>query len=301
MHSDQPGPITDNLWCLGRKESNVYLLQGTRDQILISGGTSYILPEVLDQLAFFGLDPAQINKSLILHSHFDHVGIIPYFKRINPDLTIFASTRGWSILQKQKAVATINEFSRLTAERMGLKDKLQGYDWEFDTSLSGQTVSEGDRLDLGGLTLKILETPGHSSCSVSAYVPEIKALFPSDCGGIPYQEEIIPSGNSNFTLYQQSLQKLAGLEVEIFCADHYGHLTGPEAKGFLDRSIQAAASYRRLVERVFAREQDVARTVEHLVLGTLRSRPDYFLPRDILTGVTRQMVKHIAGTDKTPR
>ena len=295
MKMDQPGLIRPGLWSLGRRESNVYLLQGSRESILISGGNSYILPDVLKQLNSFGLDPGQIRKCLILHAHFDHIGIVPYFKRQNPDLTIYASQRAWEILKKDKAIDTINDFSRLTAARMNMEDRLQGYDWELRDDLSGFTVGEGDRIDLGGLQLNILETPGHSSCSVSAYAPEIKALFPSDAGGIPFQDEVIPSGNSNFSLYQQSLEKLAGLDVDIYCADHYGYITGQEAADFMDRSIKAAADYRHLVEKVYAREQDLEKSVEHLVQVTMDTRPDYFLPRDILTGVTRQMVRHIAG------
>ncbi|MCF8106338.1 MAG: MBL fold metallo-hydrolase [Desulfohalobiaceae bacterium] len=301
MKKDQPGLIIPDLWCLGRRESNVYLLRGSRESILISGGNSYILPDVLKQLESFGQTPERIDKCLILHAHFDHIGIIPYFKRTNPDLQVYASKRGWDILQKDKAIATINEFSLMTARRMRLEDSLQGYDWQLRDDLSGQTVSQGDSIDLGGLRLEILETPGHSSCSISAYAPEIKALFPSDAGGIPFQDEIIPSGNSNFSLYQQNLEKLAALDVEIYCADHYGYLTGQEASQFTKRSLEAAAKYRRLVEKVYEREQDMEKTVEHLVQMTLDTRPDYFLPRDILSGVSRQIVKHIAANSNLQR
>jgi glyoxylase-like metal-dependent hydrolase (beta-lactamase superfamily II) len=209
MKSEQPGLIQSGLWCLGRRESNVYILKGDRDTMLISGGMSYILPNVLRQMASFGFDMDQINKILILHAHFDHIGVIPYFKRKNPSIDVYASLRGWEILKKERAVATINEFSKLTAERMGLAKVLKEYDCEWRHDVSGETVSDGDAIDLGGRTIRILETPGHSSCSLTAYVPEIKALFPSDGGGIPFGNRINPAGNSNFTLYQQSLQKPA--------------------------------------------------------------------------------------------
>ena len=294
MRNDQPGPAAPGLWCLGRRESNVYLLQGDRESMLISGGTSYILPDVLHQIRAFGLDPSAIRKCLVLHAHFDHVGIIPYFKRHHPGLEIFALPRGWDILGMDKAIATINEFSRLTAERMGLESRLEDHDLDWGPDITGTPVRERASLDLGGRTVRIIETPGHSSCSLTAYVPEIKALFPSDGGGIPFGGEIIPSGNSNFTRYQQSLHKLVDLEVELVCADHYGVVSGEEAPGYIRESIRAAATYRRLVEKVFLREQDQEKTVTHLVKMTLDARPDYFLPEAILSGVTRQMVKHIA-------
>jgi len=295
MRSEQPGPIEPGLWCLGRRESNVYLLEGDRDTILISGGMSYILPDVLEQMASFGVNTAQITKILILHAHFDHIGIIPYFKRKNPSIEVYASVRGWEILKKEKAITTINEFSRLTAERMGFEKQLKAYDCEWRHDVSGEAVKEGDTIDLGGRTVRILETPGHSSCSLTAYVPEIKALFPSDGGGIPFGSEISPAGNSNYTLYQQSLHKLADLEVQVLCADHYGYVTGDEAANYILRSIQSAADYRRLVEKIYRQERDPEKTVDRLVQMTLSEQSDNFLPKEIITGVTGQLVRHIAS------
>ena len=295
MTNQNPGLIEPGLWCLGRRESTVYLLEGSHDVMLISGGTSFILPDVLEQLASFGLDISQITKSLILHAHFDHIGIIPYFKRKNPDITVYALERGWEILKMGKAISTINNFSRMTAEHMGLAQRLRDYDCEWRHDVQGEIVKEGDKIDLGGRTIEIYETPGHSSCSLSAYVPEIKALFPSDGGGIPFGHEISPAGSSNFTAYQQSLNKLADLEVRILGADHFGYITGDEAATYIRRSIRSAADYRRLVEKIHHEERDQEKTVDRLMQMIIKKDPDQFLPREIMAGVTRQVVKHIAA------
>ncbi len=295
MKTEQPDLIVPGLWRLGRKESSVYLLQGSHDTILISGGNSYILPDVLAQIDSLGFDIAQIHKFLILHAHFDHVGILPYFKRKNPKMTVYGSKRAWEILKMDKAVATMNEYSWLTTQRMGLEKRLEDYDWKWRHDVQGETVKDGDAIDLGGRTVKILETPGHSSCSVAAYVPEIKGLFPSDGGGIPNGDKIAPAGNSNFTLYQQSLKKLVDLEVEILCADHYGYFTGEKAADYIHRSIQAADKYRHVVEEICRQEGNQEDAVRRLVQISLKERPDNFLPEEIMTGVTRQVVKHIAG------
>jgi glyoxylase-like metal-dependent hydrolase (beta-lactamase superfamily II) len=156
-------------------------------------------------------------------------------------------------------------------------------------------VSEGTTIDLGGLTVKILETPGHSSCSVSAYVPELKALFPSDGGGIPYGEMILPAGNSNFTQYQRSLEKLSALRVEILCADHYGYVTGREAEGYIGCSIDAAREKRAAIEALLRRTGSIEETVRDLVDDIYTRQPGYFLSPEIYAGVYRQTVRHIAG------
>ena len=126
MRSCSAGRIGDRLWYLGRKESGVYLLEGDACSLIVSGGMSYLAPVVLDQLDAFGIDEKRIQKLLILHSHFDHVGLVPFFQRRYPDLQVYASARAWQILQMPKGIETINASGRLVAERMGVTGWLEG-------------------------------------------------------------------------------------------------------------------------------------------------------------------------------
>jgi glyoxylase-like metal-dependent hydrolase (beta-lactamase superfamily II) len=290
------GKVRDNLWHLGREESGIYVLQGLEHSMIINGGMSCIVPDILRQMKVFNIDERRIDKLLILHAHFDHVGIVPFLKRRHPEMEIYASARAWEILTTPKAISTINLFSTLTNEKMGINDKLSSYDLDWRDDVSGITVTEGDCIDLGGFTISIMKTPGHSSCSISAYVPEIKVLFPSDAGGIPYRDENIPAGNSNYTLYQQNLEKLKGLDADYICADHFGYVTGEETRSFVSKTSDVAKQFRELMESAYRRTRNVDEAVQHLIDIRYKERPDYFMSREILTGVYRQMVKHIAAT-----
>lgn len=300
MRNREAGQIRERLWYLGQEESGIYLLEGDRVSLFISGGMGYLAPVVLEQIRDFGIDEEKIRKLLILHAHFDHAGLVPFFRRRYPALEIFASARAWEILQMPKAIETMNAFSRLVADRMGLTHRLAEHDLDWRDDVTGVAVSEGSEIDLGGLTVRIIETPGHSSCSVSAYCPEIRALFPSDGGGIPYADLILPAGNSNYTLYQQSLEKMMPLAVDILGADHYGYVTGPEAGSYLARSIEAAREYRAAIESIYRRTGSVEETVKQLVDDIFTRRPGYFLSPEIYAGVCRQTVRHIAGVLENP-
>jgi len=294
MKSHSAGRIVERLWYLGTEEAGIYLLEGDASSMIINGGMSYLAPVVHDQLRAFGIDERKLKKLLILHSHFDHVGLVPFFRRRHPDLEVYASGRAWQILQSPKGIETINASSRLVAERKGLSGGMEGFDLEWHSDGEGTVVSEGV-IDLGGLTVQILETPGHSSCSISAYVPEMKVLFPSDGGGIPYKAMMLPSGNSNFTQYQQSLEKLKSLRVDMFCADHYGYVTGPDADGIIVRSIDSAKRYRSMVEAIYRRTASIDATARELVEERYAQVPDFVITPEIYTGVCRQIARHIAG------
>ena len=299
MRIREPGTIRDNLWYLGSEESAVYLLEGRDESILISGGMNYLVPVLLRQFSDFAIDQERITKILILHAHFDHVGIIPYFKRSRPDIKVYASARAWERLGMPEAIETINAFSNNALERMGMVEACSAYDLTWRDDISGVTVSEGECIELGGIAVQIFETPGHSSCSISAYVPKLKALFPSDGGGVPYKQTIITSGNSDYTQFQQSLEKLKDLEVDYLCADHYGYVTGDEARNFIAQAIELAHGHRKKMEHLYRRTKDVDVAAKKMVNSIYAAHPDYFLSPDVLEGVYRQMVRHIARCMET--
>lgn len=293
MRHRTAGKITDHLWYLGREEAGVYLLEGKDGAIMINGGLAHILPDVLKQMKEFGIDPAKITKILILHSHFDHIGIIPWFKRHWPAIEVCGSEGSWKILQMPKAIDIANHFSKLVADQMGLGAALKDVDFAWRDDISGKTVIDGDRIDLGGPTLNILYTPGHTNCSITAYEPNLKALFPSDGGGIPYRNTSFPSANTNFTQYLESLERMKPLPVDYLCADHYGYITGEDARGFIDLTIREGRKLRAYMEGTLREKGNVDDAAKAMTVYFYREFPDYFVSADILAGVFRQMMKFL--------
>jgi glyoxylase-like metal-dependent hydrolase (beta-lactamase superfamily II) len=295
MRSRKPGIVTDRLWYLGLEESGVYFLRGDRGSALINGGMSYILPSVLDQMRDFGIGPEEITNLVILHSHFDHVGIAPYFKRKYPRIELTASHKAVEIFQNPKAVEFINSYNRLSAGTRS--DKLAEFDLEWRGDLEVRGVGEGDIMDLGGIGLTFYETPGHSNCSIAAYEPATGALFASDAVGIPFAERLFPSMNTNIDEFLQSLRKLKSLEVSIVCADHYGYITGDEARTILTETIDEGLKWRnRLKDCLLKNQGDLDAAAREITASLYEEMPDYFISAEILQGVFRQTLKYIAKT-----
>jgi glyoxylase-like metal-dependent hydrolase (beta-lactamase superfamily II) len=292
MRFRKAGKVADHLWYLGREESGAYYLEGRNGAIMINGAMSYILPDVLAQMNTFGLDPGKITKFLILHSHFDHVGIVPYFKRTYPAIEVIASAPAWKIFAMPKAIEIMNSFSRMSAKQVGVEEVLKAYDLEWRDDMTGVPVGEGGRIDLGGVTLTLMDTPGHSNCSITAYEPNIKAMFASDAAGIPYKETIFPSMNTNVMQYLESLEKLKPLAVSYLCADHYGYITGEEAGKFIDLSLEAGRKWKADLENYYQKYQgDIDAAGKAITEFFYREMPNYFIAPDILEGVFKQMLK----------
>jgi len=292
MRCQTPGKVCEGLWYLGHPESGVYLLEGSNESIIISGGTSYIAPALIRQLEEFAISEDRISGILILHAHFDHIGIVPIFRQRHPGIRVYASDRAWQILGEPRNIATVNEFSHRIAKRMGMADSALGLDWP--DGLRGETVYEGTAIALGNIDVLVMETPGHSSCSVSAYVPQLKALFPSDGGGIPYRGRIFAAPNSNFVQYRASLLRMEQLDIEYICADHFGYVYGNEARSYLARSIQSVDEEFERLSNIYERFRDVEVAAQEAASSFLKEHPDYFLTPDIYEGICRQMIKQIA-------
>jgi glyoxylase-like metal-dependent hydrolase (beta-lactamase superfamily II) len=154
-------------------------------------------------------------------------------------------------------------------------------------------LKEGDQVACGDVTLRILEVPGHSSCSIAAYVPEEKALFASDALGVHYPGFIFAAGNSNFDLYEENLHRMAGYDVEAVLLEHYGAALGDEARSLLPKAIEAAEDARAAMEEAYRRTGDVNKAAEEMTRSIFERSPDNFLVKDVLFVVMRRMVKFV--------
>lgn len=295
MRIRKPGKIADKLWFLGQEDCCAYLLEGENGSILINGGVSCIVPDMLEQFRTFRIDESKINKFLILHSHFDHVGILPFFKRRYPGMVVYGSSRSLDILQKPKVIEAINVSSHYVMEKNGYLDVCSKYDLDWRGAIPGEAVADGDRIELGDFDVCIIETPGHSPCSVSAYIPQLKALFPSDAGGIPNGDKIVTYGTSSFSKFEESLKKLRTLDVAYLCSDHCGYVTGDEAAGYIHDAINAAEARRLLMLDMYRRTGDVDETARELALRFRDENIMNMVPYETFVEAQRQMVMYLAG------
>jgi glyoxylase-like metal-dependent hydrolase (beta-lactamase superfamily II) len=295
MRISKAGWITDRILLLGREESNVYLLKG-EEHTMVGGGMITIVPDILEQLIRFGIEESRISRLLILHTHFDHCGTAPFFAKRWPQLTVVASKRGKEMLANPKVVESISFLSKTAVAQAGMEEKARELNLVFEGLEVKEIVDGGDRVNWGGVELEIVDAQGHSSDSIAAYMPSEKALFASDAGGIPFGDDVFAAGNSNFTKFQQTLERFRQYDVDIHLAEHYGAFTGEDAKRFMPRSIEAARETRRLMEESYARTGDAEKSTAELTDLIMKRAPEYFLPREVMSMVIGQMMRYIAKT-----
>ncbi|MHB1418390.1 MAG: MBL fold metallo-hydrolase [Bacillota bacterium] len=218
-----PYQLTDNLFVLGHNLFLTCLVKGD-PCTLIDLGVSGTAPLIDRQLKQIGVKAEEIGNLIVLHAHWDHVCGLPYLKQLFPEAEVLGSAKAREVLGKTKIVAQFrrnDEFNCSWLKNRKVFAELPDL-IEYDTIPIDRVMQDGDKLSLGDVEIQFLETPGHSPCSMSLYLPSEKAAIISDAVGgyTPASDQIIPAFYQSVGLTLTSLDKLAALDAQIVVNGH---------------------------------------------------------------------------------
>ncbi|PKN37744.1 MAG: hypothetical protein CVU62_08450 [Deltaproteobacteria bacterium HGW-Deltaproteobacteria-2] len=226
-----------------------YIIKGRQRHLMIDAGMNLIGPAYIASLEKVFGDKNALDYVFATHSHFDHVGSIPYLKRKLPDLQAGAFERVGTLMKKKSVLDLMTSLSELQRgfyqDIVGDEDvRLEPVNFEFN-------LKEGDRFDLGGLTCEVYEVPGHTGDSLAFFIPEIRALFAGEACGLPEGDKDSHAKAeflSSYDDYVSSLDKLIGLHPKFIGMAHLWVFTDGDATEFLQRSRESTPRYRELIE-----------------------------------------------------
>ena len=102
-------------------------------------------------------------------------------------------------------------------------------DWPVERMQVDRVVTTGDRISLGNLTVKVLETPGHTKCSLSFYLEELKAIYHSESTGCYAPEgRIEPSVLTGFIDAIRSTELCQEQGAKVVISPHFGVVEGAD-------------------------------------------------------------------------
>lgn len=197
----EPTRVFDNVWYLGFRSQNAWVIRTSAGLILIDtlNSTEEARDVLVPSLKKVGLDPAQIRHIIVLHGHpgqTDHTGGAHYLQSTYGAKVMMTAADWDLVLPAQKP-------GRPLASRDG-------------------DAGNGQRLTLGDTTVTLAHTPGHTPGSMAVIVPTswkgkpVTAMF---MGGtqMPTRQSV--------AAFEHVFNNLAKeLDVESFLGSHAGVL-----------------------------------------------------------------------------
>jgi glyoxylase-like metal-dependent hydrolase (beta-lactamase superfamily II)/8-oxo-dGTP pyrophosphatase MutT (NUDIX family) len=175
---------------------------GTNTYIVGRGDVAIIDPAVPDPVYIERVARETGNRGraavvLITHSHIDHIGgVVPLVEQMRTEVAAF--------------------------EKFG------------EPPFVTRTLADGERIELGGATLRAIHTPGHASNHLCYYLEEDGSLFAGDVVA-GFGTVVISPPDGSLADYMSTLERLRALDVGRIYPGH-----GPaiaDGKGKLDEYI----------------------------------------------------------------
>lgn len=221
----------------------LYLIEGEK-KCLIDGGTRSQAPRILRALKDLGAFPPDII--ILTHSHWDHTQAVPFLRKKasqqQKTIEVMASAKALPLLEDQSWNEVFNK---------GL----------FEDVKDVTPLSEGDTVNLGGITLKIFDVPGHAKDHIAILDEKVRNIFVGDAIGVKTGDQFfIPPFQPPFwdrDAFYNSVDKLREIDYESLCLAHFGYIYGDEAKTILDETVSVYEWWWELFEKNTDRLDDM--------------------------------------------
>jgi glyoxylase-like metal-dependent hydrolase (beta-lactamase superfamily II) len=227
---------------LGPRRFAQWLVIGDERLLLVDSGIDGTIEEhVVPALREIGRSPEDITDVVISHADVDHYGGNSALRRLAPQARIRAHELDRPLIES---------WSVAGGERYGW---YRGFGLDYDeatwawlenaagpdTPIDG-TVADGESLDLGGISVEIVDLPGHSPGHVGVWHRESGTAVVMDAvlerGLYTTADEIIgPPPYASVPAYRGTVQRLRALAPARLGTSHYAPVEGEAAvAAFLD-------------------------------------------------------------------
>ncbi len=253
----EAGLAARDLYVAGFPWSACYVLDGKKP-VLFEAGYACAGQLYVDAIRGILVDRSP-GTLFLTHVHYDHCGAVGRLKRAFPALRVAASERSAGIIRRPNAQKLIADLSAkaISFISRGYHDPSKLVDDPFEPFDVDIILHDGQTVDLHGMTVEVIATPGHTRDMLSYYIAERKILFATESAGcLDAMGHVMVAALADYDAYFASLTKLAALPIEILCQGHRIVFLGAgEVRDFLRRSLDETLRFREKVEKLLREEE----------------------------------------------
>ncbi len=227
---------------------------------LVDSGFAFCAHRMSDNIKA-ALGERELDYILLTHSHYDHAAGAAICRENFPKAKIAASEYAAKIFSKPSARAVMREMDNNAAN-------LAGYPAEYDDMLDKLSVDvilrEGDTVDLGSVKFRVMETPGHTRCSIAFFDENERLMISSETFGVPIAEGIVePCYIVGYQMSIDAIRRGAECDPKVIIHAHLGVMEGEkECRDFFEKAMYWAV---RTKNEIVAGHRD-GKTDEELMM-----------------------------------
>jgi hypothetical protein len=235
--------MTRYINCIAHNTSEGNLLLGEDYTALFDCGMAFCADSTIQNVKN-ALNGRTLDYIFITHTHYDHIGALPFFRKEWPLLRLVTSEVGAAVLLKDTPRRVIRELSGVAAAN---------YNASFNSAYSDDAfhadfiVKDGDIVPLGGLTVQTLETPGHTRDSLSFFIPELELLILNETPGFLLDGRVYPCYLTSYNDAIRAIEKCRSIPYKHLSLPHRGVAAEEDAKGFFDKAIESNMACRSFI------------------------------------------------------
>ena len=227
------------------------LILGSEKTGIYDCGMACFHEKLIENIQAF-LEPAgrTLDYVFMSHTHYDHIGALPYLIRQWPEVKVCGSQKAEKVFLSEGAKKTMVRLGENARNLYGCGDvEITAEGLRLDIAMA-----EGDAVSLGDISMVAYETKGHTDCCVSYMIEPLKILFTSESTGVHVGPDFLYTAIlKSYKESIESAEKLAKLDVNYIVSPHYGVIPQHQNDVFFKRCIQAADEEKALVDDGVAR------------------------------------------------
>ena len=145
-----PFKIMGNVYYVGANNIASILVATPQGHNLLDTGTQKMAAVVFPNIVKLGFKPADIKIILISHAHYDHMDTVESIRRIT----------GATVVALEAEVPSLVSGHDLSSTET----------WGAEPIQVGRVIKSGDDVTLGGSTIKVIWTPGHTLGAAAYFI-----------------------------------------------------------------------------------------------------------------------------------
>jgi metallo-beta-lactamase class B len=145
-----PFKIMGDVYYVGSNNIASILVATAQGHILIDTGTQKMASVVFPNIVKLGFKPADIRLMLISHAHYDHMETMETIRRLT----------GATVAALEAEVPALVSGHDLSSNET----------WGHEPIQVGRVLKRGDDITLGGSTIKVIWTPGHTPGAAAYFI-----------------------------------------------------------------------------------------------------------------------------------